>query len=168
MNKSKSWKSVVIVGILTVFLTLFLLKDERKGVYEQLSALPGVQVSELKGSYVILHFWAKWCEPCAEEIPHLVEFAKQAKFSKPLKVLAVSLDPTLEESKEILPERGARLPSGFLLALDRDHHVAESLGSYQYPETYLISPEGEVLEKWIGAQKWQKPEVLEYFRKKLL
>ncbi len=165
---------LILAGIV-VFLTLFWLNsnhssssDSRKpNVYPALSELSGFDLNQVKGQYFVLHFWAKWCEPCAEEIPHLVQFSADAKFSKPLKVVAVSLDPTLDEAKAILPEKGAHLPTNFILALDPDRKVAEKVGSYQYPESYFIGPEGEVIEKWIGSQKWQKPEVTDFFKQKL-
>ena len=164
----------IFAGIV-VFLTLFWLNSNRSSsssskfdVYPALSELNGFDLNQVKGQYFILHFWAKWCEPCAQEIPHLVQFADQAKFSKPLKILAVSLDPSLEEAKMILPEKGAHLPTNFILALDPDRKVAEKVGSYQYPESYFVDPSGQIIEKWIGSQKWQKPEVFEFFRMKLL
>jgi thiol-disulfide isomerase/thioredoxin len=132
-----------------------------------LAKLNGFDREKLKGSHYLLHFWAKWCEPCAVEIPHLVEFARRVKTAKPLYILAVSLDPTLEEALEILPGGGKNLPPNFLLALDPEHRVAEALGSYQYPETYLVGPDGVILEKWIGAQPWKKEEVLQYFSSKI-
>ena len=154
---------LICVGILTVFL-LQGKKSAVSTVYENLEKSQQVQRKDLEGNYFIVHFWAKWCEPCADEIPHLVEFAKTAQFSKPLKILAISLDPTLEESKSILPNQGKDLPANFVLISDPEHKVAEAMGSFQYPETYFVGPNGEIQEKWIGPQKWGKPEVLEFFK----
>jgi thiol-disulfide isomerase/thioredoxin len=137
------------------------------GVEDALSEIHDFDRAKLKGNYYLLHFWAKWCEPCADEIPHLVEFAKVGGFAKPLYVLAVSLDPTMEEAKSILPGQGKDLPPNFLLALDAAHKAAEKMGSYQYPETYFVDPSGKILEKWIGAQHWEKSEVRDYFRSKI-
>jgi thiol-disulfide isomerase/thioredoxin len=122
----------------------------------------------VRGKHVLLHFWAKWCEPCAEEIPHLLEFAQNARFERPLVVLAVSLDPSLEEALSLFPASKRAFPETFVLALDPEHEVAEKMGSFQYPETYLIAPDGRVLDKWVGPQQWHKPEVLQFFRQKLL
>ena len=132
-----------------------------------ISKLHDFNREKLVGNYYLLHFWAKWCEPCAEEIPHLVEFAKAVALPRPLFVVAVSLDPTLDEAKSLLPSEGRDLPPNFILALDAEKKSAEAIGSYQYPETYFIGPDGKVIEKWIGAQKWQRPEVMEYFRQKV-
>ena len=52
----------------------------------------------------------------------------------------------------------------FVLISDPEHKVAEAMGSFQYPETYFVGPNGEIQEKWIGPQKWGKPEVLEFFK----
>jgi cytochrome c biogenesis protein CcmG/thiol:disulfide interchange protein DsbE len=159
---------LIIAGILTI-LTLNRKPEPGKlNVYTELSQLKSFDVNQVKGTYFVLHFWAKWCEPCADEIPTLVEFAKKAQFAKPFKILAVSLDPTLEDAKQILPDQGNNLPANFILTLDPDHKVAERMGSYQYPETYFIDPTGLILEKWVGAQKWSKPEVYEFFKMKIL
>ena len=159
--------AIAAVGILTAG-WLFNSKPHPVGVYQNLEKSQQIHRKDLEGSYVLVHFWAKWCEPCAEEIPHLVEFAKNAQFQKPLKILAISLDPTLEESKTILPNGGKDLPANFILISDPEHNVAEAMGSFQYPETYFLGPKGDILEKWIGPQKWNKPEVLEFFKTKVI
>jgi cytochrome c biogenesis protein CcmG/thiol:disulfide interchange protein DsbE len=159
---------VIIVGLLTFFGLSNHEKDGKLNVYSSLAGLKGFNQKDVEGQYFVLHFWAKWCEPCAEEIPTLVEFAKKAQFAKPFKVLAVSLDPTLEEAKDILPDHGNSLPPSFVLLLDPEHKVAEKMGSYQYPETYFIDPKGQIIEKWVGAQKWSKPQVFDFFKMKIL
>ena len=157
-----------MVGILAVFWLKSSGSSRKPDVYSTLAQLPNFDANQVKGQYFIIHFWAKWCEPCADEIPHLVEFAAKSKFQKPFKIIAISLDPTLEESKQILPDHGLHLPANFLLVLDPAHKIAEKLGSFQYPETYFVNPQGDIVEKWVGPQKWNKPEVFEYFRQKLL
>jgi len=159
--------SILIVVILAQTYGLFKQQSQKNDHYAQLRAIPGFDQKSVEGHYFVLHFWAKWCAPCAEEIPHLVNFASIAQEKlNGLKVLAVSLDESLEISKTILPGQGASLPSNFMLLLDAQHTVAEGLGSYQYPETYFYDPQGQVIEKWVGAQKWDTPEVIEYFKQK--
>ncbi len=159
--------SILFVVILAQKSGIFRGKSQNNDIYSQLQSLPGFDRSSVEGHYFILHFWAKWCAPCAEEIPHLVNFAKVAQEKLGgMKVLAVSLDESLAVSKTILPDQGRSLPTNFILLLDAQHAMAEGLGSYQYPETYFYSPQGHVLEKWVGPQKWDSVEVIEYFRQK--
>lgn len=166
-------KKIIAAGIAMVFagtLTFYYLSGSQSlnnKVYAELEKHKITDIEKLKGNYVIVHFWAKWCEPCIEEIPELVAFASKVKSSKPLLILAVSLDPSLEVAKQIFPDGGASLPTNFILALDPEHRFAEAVGSYQYPESYLMNPNGEIIEKWVGPQKWNRPEVLDYFSKRL-
>jgi thiol-disulfide isomerase/thioredoxin len=159
---------LILVGFLTFISFFNTASTEKVDVYSTLSGIKGFSSNTVRDQYFILHFWAKWCEPCADEIPTLVEFSKKAQFSKPLQILAVSLDENLGEAKQILPNHGDALPANFILLLDPEHKVAEKMGSYQYPETYFIDPKGQILEKWIGPQKWQKPDVFEFFKNKIL
>jgi thiol-disulfide isomerase/thioredoxin len=160
--------STVLIVALAVFYNQKNGVEVVSGPAAQLKNLPGFEWSQVKGKPFVVHFWAKWCAPCAEEIPHLVEFAQVASSKLPgLKILAVSLDQKLEESKSILPKGGEGLPGNFILFLDSEHTVAEAMGSYQYPETYFFDSEGKVIEKWVGPQKWNQPEVMEYFERKL-
>ena len=56
-----------------------------------LASLDGTTVksSDLKGSVVVLNFWATWCQPCMGEIPELKQFAASSK----AKVVGIALDP---------------------------------------------------------------------------
>jgi thiol-disulfide isomerase/thioredoxin len=66
----------------------------------QLERLDGqrVRLSELKGKVVLLDFWATWCGPCVEEMPHLVELYKKYK-ERGFEVLAISVDAKSDRYK---------------------------------------------------------------------
>jgi peroxiredoxin len=112
-------------------------------------------LSELKGNLVILHFWATWCPPCTEELPQWLAAAKKAD-GKPVKWLAISLDKTWDLAHKLLPD--SKLSPNVISVLDAELKVPDLYGSYQFPESYLISPDGKILYKWIGPQAWDSAE----------
>lgn len=116
------------------------------------------RLESLRGSFVLLHFWAAWCDPCVEEVPHLIEFARAFPG---LKIVAVSLDPTWEKAHTVWPPSG--VPANVVSVLDAKMEVAQAYGSFEYPETYLLRPDLTVQTKWIGPQDWGGQDVRKYF-----
>jgi thiol-disulfide isomerase/thioredoxin len=114
------------------------------------------KLESLKGNAVIVHFWASWCPPCLGEIPHWLEFASQWK-GKPVKFVAVSLDQGWPEALKILPV--SQLPENVTSVLDHDQKLPDLFGTYQYPETYLLDRNLQVVSKWVGAQQWGSPAI---------
>jgi peroxiredoxin len=112
------------------------------------------KLSDFRGKIVLLHFWASWCPPCLGEIPNWLEMAEQFK-GKPVQLFAVSLDESWQAAHKVLPTD--RLPAGVVSVIDPKTQVSEQYGSYAFPETYLISPKGEIITKWVGPQDWKNP-----------
>ncbi len=101
------------------------------------------------GKILVLNFWASWCQPCVEEIPSLNQLQKELG-SKGLVVLGISVDKNEASYKKFL--KRARI--SFNTSLDREANVSSSYGTFKYPETYIISPDGKVLEKIISNRNW--------------
>ena len=127
----------------------FSLKDAQGQVHK---------LSDLKGSLVILHFWASWCPPCLEELPQWLELAKSYE-GKPIKWVAISLDPNWEDAHRFLPEK--EIPKNGISVIDPETKLPEVYGTYQFPETYIISRDQKVISKWVGPQEWNGPRVHE-------
>ena len=109
------------------------------------------RLEELRGSVVLLHFWASWCPPCLEEIPRWLEAAPIFK-DMPVKMVAISVDEKWERALGVLPTK--RVPSSMISLLDPVSNVAQAYGTRQFPETYVLDRELRVLDKLIGAQDW--------------
>lgn len=67
------------------------------------TTLDGKQVSMdgLHGRVLLLDFWATWCEPCGEAMPHIRRVAKKFE-AQPLVILSVSLDDDEQKCKEFV------------------------------------------------------------------
>jgi thiol-disulfide isomerase/thioredoxin len=108
-----------------------------------------------KDHAIVVHFWASWCAPCIPEIPEILGAAKRLpkdRDGRAIHWLLVSQDTTWEKARTILKDEG--LPENVFAGLDPEAKVSDSFGSYQFPETYLITRKGEIAAKWIGPQEW--------------
>lgn len=135
------------------FVTLILLLASI-GCTPKPSVLPLAELQALKGKPVLVHFWASWCPPCLPELPQIIEFAARVKPAG-WTVLAVSTDSKPEAARAALP-KGQALPENFKVIYDPESKAAEGFGSYVFPESYWISPEGQIRQKWVGPQDWER------------
>ncbi|MCS7023383.1 MAG: TlpA family protein disulfide reductase [Bryobacteraceae bacterium] len=115
-----------------------------------------VSRSDFGGKLLVLNFWATWCPPCIQELPSLDSFARQMK-SKGVIVLGVSVDRNEQIYRQFLE----RAKISFLTARDPEAGISASYGTFKYPETYVISADGKVLEKFIGPENWTDPKIIE-------
>jgi thiol-disulfide isomerase/thioredoxin len=111
----------------------FLLKD-MAGVQHQLS--------QYKGKWVLVNYWATWCPPCLEEVPDLVSLYDQHK-KKDLVVLGVVFDyKDVNEVKEYVDDMLMSYP----IVLG-DDSVIEQIGSADVmPTTFFYNPKGNLVK----------------------
>jgi hypothetical protein len=76
-------------------------------------------------------------------------------FPKNWVAVAVSLDEKPEDARALLPGVDSRAYPLFLV-FDSGRRFAEAMGSYQYPETFLIDETGHWVRKWVGPQDWER------------
>jgi len=122
-------------------------------------ALPDARTRDLAappGKLLILHYWATWCPPCVSEFPDLARFWKDYGKKPGLELLAVSVDEDWRTVNDWLKKNGI---TGVPLALDPRRTSAKAFGTEKFPETYILSPSGEVVDKFVGAILWSAPAV---------
>lgn len=112
-----------------------------------------VPSSEILKKPTLVHFWATWCLPCQEELPHFVKFAKEQKM-KGIDSVLVTVESPQEKDKvsQFLKPYQWTDPvyfSPFGGVYDKMNTA------YSVPRTYLINGKGEVLKKYLGAQDWE-------------
>lgn len=92
----------------------------------------------LQGKAVVLEFWATWCSPCVEQIPHLNQLAETFK-EKPVQFIAISdeEEPVVRKFLQARPIRG-------WVGIDADRSMFDSYGAGGLPTTVLVDPEGVI------------------------
>ena len=114
-------------------------------------------LSSLKGSVVILSFWATWCGPCKEEMPHLQAMYKDLQ-AQGLVVLSISTDDARSASrvKPFVMKMGYTFP----VLLDRESTV---IGAYNpsktLPYTVVVDRDGNVARKTSGYNPGDEKEL---------
>lgn len=113
-----------------------------------LTSLEGktVAMKDLSNKVVIVDFWATWCGPCREEIPHLNELYSELK-GKGLEIVGISMDTDGTDGvKDFAREFRIQYP-----IVMGDEKVAESFGGIMgLPTTFVIDRKGKVAKKYIG------------------
>jgi thiol-disulfide isomerase/thioredoxin len=116
----------------------------------------------LQAPVTVVNFWATWCPPCVEEFPSMLELQRLLG-PEGLKIVFVSEDDNWANVEGFMAKYAITVPEGQLF-WDPQKDVAKTWGSEKYPETYVLRPDGWIVEKIIGQQDWTRPAVIEYFR----
>jgi thiol-disulfide isomerase/thioredoxin len=105
-----------------------------------------VAMKDLGNKVLIVDFWATWCGPCREEIPHLNELYSELK-SKGLEIVGISMDTDGTDGvKDFVREFRIQYP-----IVMGDEKVAESFGGIiGLPTTFIIDRDGKIAKKYIG------------------
>jgi cytochrome c biogenesis protein CcmG/thiol:disulfide interchange protein DsbE len=114
-----------------------------------------VSMPGFKGKVLVLNFWASWCQPCLQETPSLSQLA-QTFANKGVVVLGVSVD----KDKRAYDAFVQKFHPAFLTV--REDKLHEDFGTFMYPETYIIDPNGKVLKKIAEAADWNDPQLVQY------
>lgn len=106
-----------------------------------------VKLSDFRGKFVLIDFWASWCGPCREENPNVVKayhIFKDKKFT----VLGVSLDQPGSRDKWLKAINDDRLEWTQVSDLKFwENEVAKLYGVRSIPQNYLIDPSGKIVAK---------------------
>jgi len=105
-----------------------------------------LQLSAYRGKVVLLDFWATWCTPCREEIPHLVELQNKYR-GQGLQIIGVSMDDSPEPVREFYQRFQMNYP-----VVMGNADIGEIYGGVLgLPIAFVIGRDGRISAKHIGA-----------------
>ncbi len=104
-----------------------------------------VSLSDYRGQWVVLNYWATWCAPCRKEMPELSQLHDALE---QVTVLGLAFEDALDNSFETYVRlAGVSYP---ILKVDV-HHPPEPFGTPKVlPTTILIDPDGRPVKTFLG------------------
>ena len=117
-----------------------------------------VALADLRGTVVLVNFWATWCEPCLEEMPSLEDLQDRLK-DRPFTLLAVNMEESDARVEQFL--QSTLLQEDSLVVLfDRFGTVAKEWKARMLPVSFLIGPDGRIRDTVLGAADWSAKQTV--------
>lgn len=110
--------------------------------------------SDLRGTSLVINFWATWCRPCRDEMPALERLSHRLS-AHGVQVIGITLDQDLNLAREFVRDRELTFP----IYADADKKALQStLRIGALPETILLTPDGAIAARILGARDWNSAE----------
>jgi cytochrome c biogenesis protein CcmG/thiol:disulfide interchange protein DsbE len=155
-------RNKLLIGavIVAVALGIYLYKHSALGSKQQPStqdafapdfSLPDLngghlQLSAYRGKVVLLDFWATWCDPCRDEVPHFSELQDKYR-DQGLQIIGISMDDGPEPVRQFSQEFKMTYP-----VVMGNAKLGEAYGGVLgLPIAFVIGRDGRVHAKHIGA-----------------
>lgn len=115
------------------------------GFTQQTPAGKPVSLSDYRGKYVLIDFWASWCGPCRQENPAIINVYNAYK-GRNFDIVGISLDDEKSRAKWLKAIADDQLPWTQLSDLrGLGNEAAKSYGVQSVPENFLIDPTGKIV-----------------------
>ena len=113
-------------------------------------------IADQRGRWVVLNFFASWCVPCLEEHPELAAFDAAHRAEGDAVLVSTTFDDNAADAREFFEEHGGSWP----VIDDPENSIGVAYGVAQVPETFVISPNGTVVQRYAGPVTRAELEML--------
>jgi cytochrome c biogenesis protein CcmG/thiol:disulfide interchange protein DsbE len=114
--------------------------------FERAAADGNVGLKELRGTPVVINFWASWCSPCRDE-SSVLERGWRRWGGRGVLFLGLDMQDVRGDARSFLREEGTTYPA----IRDESKNVATDFGATGIPETYFVSGSGQVVAHVVGV-----------------
>jgi cytochrome c biogenesis protein CcmG/thiol:disulfide interchange protein DsbE len=104
-------------------------------------------IADQRGRWVVLNFFASWCIPCLEEHPELAAFDAAHRVEGDAVLVSTTFDDSADHARMFFEEHGGSWP----VIDDPENSIGVAYGVAQVPETFVIHPNGTVVQRFAGA-----------------
>jgi cytochrome c biogenesis protein CcmG, thiol:disulfide interchange protein DsbE len=148
----------IVVGVILVALVALLATHKSSDDQVARSEVVGKAVPQVKGTtlagahfdvddhlgqWVVIDFFGSWCVPCQAEQAELVKFAQQHQGDPQVAMVGIMYTDKKADAESFYQRTGATWP-----ILNDDGSTALTFGVTGVPETYVVSPNGQVVAKF--------------------
>ena len=116
------------------------------------------KLSDYKGKVVFLNFWATWCPPCREEMPHIEEIYKEYGYNKNDVIILGAASPATAENPSPQDESEDKIKAfltknnyTFPVVFDVKGEIFRNYYISAFPTTFMIDKEGNIMGYVAGA-----------------
>ena len=118
-----------------------------------------VNLNDYKSNVVIINFWATWCAPCKEEMPHLNQLKSKSKF-KDIEIIPINIaDEELKKSKEFFEKLNI---NNLEIFYGSSLELAKEFKLRGIPTTIIIDKEGYEFARIIGFIDFENKSFLDW------
>lgn len=115
-----------------------------------------ISLNEAKGKVIVLQFWATWCPDCRLEMPNVQALYNRNLPDTEFILVALERDNKTEKLQLFIQENKLSVP-----IFVPQSNLTTQFEPEQFPTTYIIDKQGNIVTKKIGATDWNADKIVE-------